>query len=321
MSRRQATLTGATGFLGWHVAEMLRDRGWAVRAVVRPGSAKLLPEGVEPFPSAFDAAALATAVAGSEVVIHAAAVTRARTEAEFTAVNVDGTRAVVEAANAAGARVVFISSLAAIGSGTPARPAREDADPRPINAYGRSKLAAEAVVRATASLPWTILRPSAVYGPRDRQFLPLFRLASRGLFLLAAPASTPFTMVYADDVVRAIVMAAETPRAAGQPIFIGHGEPATTADILSNLARTYGRRYAPRRIPRAIIGAAALAGDVAWRLGLQPALDRRRLGEFNAEGFVCAVDRAIDVLGFTAAVPLAEGIERTGRWYRDRGWV
>ncbi len=321
MSSRQVSLTGATGFLGWHVAERLRDRGWRVRAVVRPGNVKFLPDDVEPHPSALDAGALASAFAGSEVVIHAAALTRARTERELMAVNVEGTRAVVEAANAAGARVVFISSLAAIGSGTPDRPAREDALPRPINAYGRSKLAAEAVVRATASMPWTILRPSAVYGPRDRQFLPLFRMASRGLFLLAAPASTPFTMVFVDDVVRAIVAAAEAPRAAGQPLFIGHPEPATTQDILSGLARAYGRRYAPRRVPRLALGAAALAGEVAWWLGRQPMLDVSRLGEFRAEGFVCAVDLASGVLGFTAAVPLAEGIERTQGWYRERGWV
>lgn len=318
------SLTGATGFLGWHLAEAFHDAGWHVRAVVRPGSAKPLPEGVHPVEAALapaDAAALATAIAGSALVVHNAGIIRAAHPSAFDAVNVGGTRAVVDAANRAGARLIFVSSQAAAGVGSPLRPLREGDPPRPLTAYGRSKLGAEEVIRSGARVPWTILRPSAIYGPRDRGFLPLFRLASRGLFLQVARPTAQFTLTYVHDVVRAVVLAADDARAAGETLFVGHA-PAYPADaLLRSLADAFGRRYRPLRVPAAALRVVALAGELSWRMGRQPLLDAARLDELRAEGFVCAVDRARDVLGFSAAVTLPDGIERTARWYRDRRWV
>lgn len=321
MTSRSVSVTGATGFLGWHIAEAFRDRGWDVRAIVRPGNTKCVPSFVEPRPSALHPAALGPTLAGSDVLVHAAALTRSGNEDVMRGVNVDGTRAVVDAANDAGARLIFISSQAAIGAGTPDRPSREDDPPRPLTAYGRSKLAAEQLLRANARVPWTILRPSAVYGPRDRQFLPLFRLASRGRFWLTAPPGTAFTLIAADDVARAVVMAAEDPRAIGQTFFVGHPVPQTSDAILQQLARLFERPYTPTRVPRPALRALAAAGDLAWRFGVAPLVDSARLAELQAEGFVCASDRARDVLGFTAETALPEGLARTLAWYREQHWI
>src|SRR5205085_6726900 len=126
------------------------------------------------------------------VVVHCAALTRAPNEQAFQRVNVDGTRAVVDAANRTGSRVVLISSLAAGGVGTRERPRRESDPSAPVNAYGRSKIAAEQVVRDCGRTAWCVLRPGPVYGPRDRGFLPLFHMAKRGLFVLPANPSMPF---------------------------------------------------------------------------------------------------------------------------------
>jgi dihydroflavonol-4-reductase len=365
-------ITGATGFLGWHLGEAFRDAGWRVRAVVRPGNAKPLPPGVESFEAHLDAEALARAFQGCPVVVHAAALTRARNDDVFNAVNVAGTEAVVSAANRTGARVILISSQAAAGIGTPQRPSREDDPPRPVNAYGRSKLAAEEVLRSRAEAPWTIVRPSAVYGPGDRGFLPLFRMASRGLFLLPADAALPFTIIYVEDVARAVVLAAialasgagragqagtaggagraggaggagEPGRAGeasgsgeavvgqgfspavsgeeGQVLFIGHPQPQTTDDLMRSLADVFERRYRPRQLPAAILTGLSWFGELSWGLGMRPIIDRDRLAEFRAPGFVCAVDRAREALDFAAVVGLSEGIERTARWYREQRWI
>src|SRR5262245_10335220 len=177
MTSRSVSITGATGFLGYHLAQAFQQNGWKVRASVRPGNVKPLPEGVAAVQAPLARAWLEQAFAGADLVVHAAAAVRAPSEAAFMAANVEGTRAVVEAANAVGARLLHISSLAAIGPAPAAAPAREDDAPHPVNGYGRSKLAAEEVVRAAARTPWTIVRPSAVYGPRDRGFLPVFRMA------------------------------------------------------------------------------------------------------------------------------------------------
>jgi nucleoside-diphosphate-sugar epimerase len=315
------SIIGATGFLGWHLVEAFRDAGWRARAIVRPARSRPVPAGAERVEAPLEADALQRALAGSDVVVQAAGISRAPGTAAFEAVNGAGTRAVVQATNSIGARLILISSQAVVGTGTPHRPSREDDEPRPLTPYARSKLAGEQEVRAHALVPWTIIRPSSVYGPRDREFLPLFRLASRGLFFRAARPETAFTLIFVDDVARGVVLAASNVRASGETLFFGHPEPQTTDALLRHLAAAFGRQYRPLPAPALALRTLALVGELSWRIGRAPLIDRARLAELRAEGFVCAVDRAAGVLGFTATVPLTEGAERTARWYRDRGWI
>lgn len=321
MRSRSLSLTGATGFVGRHVAEAFVRDGWAVRAIVRRGNRKPLPRGVEAVEADLQGAHLGEAIRGTDLVIHSAALIRARDEAAFRAVNVEGTRVVAAAAAAAGVRMILISSQAAGGQGTPDAPRREDDPPAPVNAYGRSKLASEVVMRGTDGLAWTVLRPCAVYGPYDRGFLPLFRMARRGLFLVPSSPSTSFTLIHVSDLVRAVRLAAESTAAVGETCFIGHPVPHTGDDLLRAIAAAEGRPCRPVRVPAPLIAAAARLGDLAWRVGVQPMVDSGRLVELRAQGFVCAVDRARTVLGFTAAIDLDEGIAATARWYRAEGWI
>ena len=323
---RAVSLTGVTGFLGWSIAERFRDAGWDVTAIVRPGNRKPLPTGVRRVEAALDRESLARPASESSLIVHVAGLTHAPDEPAFNAVNVAGTEAVVRAANMTGARLILISSQAAVGAGTPQSPSREDDQPQPLTPYGRSKLAAEEVVRTFARTSWTILRPSAVYGPRDKQFLPLFRLASHGWFPLALNPQTAFTFIHVDDAARAVVRAATelTARAAaaeGTVLFLGHAEPRTAEDLLRALAQIYNQPYRPRRVPDGVLGALSWVSEWAWQIGKTPLLDRSRLIEFRAAGFVCAVDRAHDTLGFTAEVTLEDGLERTARWYREQRWI
>jgi nucleoside-diphosphate-sugar epimerase len=321
MTSRSVSLTGATGFVGWHIGSALSAAGWHVQAIVRPGRAHLLPPGVDWVEAPLQAPHLTPAMEGSDLVVHCAAIIRARNYDTFAAVNVDGTRAVVEAANSVGARVLLISSQAAAGPAGAERPRREVDAPQPVNAYGRSKLAGEAVVRAHALKPWTILRPCAVYGPRDRGFLPLFQLSKRGYFFLPTRRRMMYTFIDVGDLARAVVLAAASDRAEGETMFIGHPHPNTTDDLLGAMAGIFGRSYRPHVLPSMVLRAAASAGDLAWRFGGQLAIDSGRLAELSAEGFVCAVDRARDLLGFTASTSLQEGLERTAVWYQNEGWL
>lgn len=321
MRSRSISLTGATGFLGWHLAEAFVAHGWEVRAIVRRGSRKPLPEGVARIEADLTADDLARACVGTDVVVHNAALIRAPSQAAFDAVNVGGTRAAAQAARQGGARLVLISSQAAGGEGTIDSPRREVDAPQPVNAYGRSKLAAEQVLRAAGDLSWTILRPCAVFGPRDRGFLPLFRMARRGLFLVPSRAETFFTLIHVADLVRAVVLAADSERTVGETLFVGHPSPRTGTDLLRAIAAAEGRPFTPRRVPPAIFSGAASLGDLAWKFGVTPLVDSGRLRELHAAGFVCSVDRIRQVLGFEAEIPLEEGIARTSRWYREQGWI
>jgi UDP-glucose 4-epimerase len=263
---------------------------------------------------------LEAACAGSDVVVHAAGLTRSADASAFTRVNVDGTRAVVDAANQTGARLIYISSQAALGASAPGAESSEDDPPHPVNPYGRSKLEAEQVVSAAARAPWTILRPSSIYGPRDRQFLPLFREAAHGRFWLIGGGMS-LTLVHVRDVAKAALLSAEPAASPGRLFMIGHPQPASASDVLHAIADAVGRPYRPIVIPRAVLGTAALFGEISWRFGHTPLFDRARLSEFEAGNFVCSVGRARAQLGFTAATSLGEGMAGTWAWYRAAGWA
>src|SRR5262245_16805066 len=135
MSERSVSITGATGFLGWHLSEAFLAAGWRVTGVVRPGSQKLTPAGVTRAEATLGMGgepALARAFSDSTVVIHGAAQTRGSNAQSFEATNVEGTRAIVRAVDQTNARLVFVSSQAAAGPGTVAAPTREVDDPRPV---------------------------------------------------------------------------------------------------------------------------------------------------------------------------------------------
>jgi nucleoside-diphosphate-sugar epimerase len=314
-------ISGAAGFLGSHACEAFRDAGWLVRGLVRPGSRWTPPEGVQCVEATIDAASLIRAVARADLFVHGAAVLRATADAAaYQATNVEGTRAAVMAANVAGARFVLVSSQAAGGTGTAARPRLEEDPPGPVTPYGRSKLAAEEEVRAHARVPWTIVRPVSIYGPRDRQFLPLFRMGARGFFPLVGRHDTAFSLIHVHDAVRGLMLGCG-PEAEGETFFLAHPAPVRGRDLLQAIAEALGRRFRPTPISGVALRMLAATGDAAWRLGWRPTFDSVRLTELCAEGFVCSTHRAADHIGFRAEIGLAEGVQDTARWYREQGWL
>jgi len=314
-------VTGATGFIGRHLVASLISRGVAVRAVVRPESPHPAPPGAAVVRAPLQASALAGAFAGVDAVVHLAGVVSAVDAETYAAVNAGGTREVAAAADAAGARLVHVSSLAAAGPAPASRPRGEDDVSAPITPYGRSKLDSERALVAFPSLRWTVLRPGVVYGPGDRAVLPLFKLAAGPVAAVVGRAGAAYTFVYIADVVRAIGAALEG-TAAGGTFFVGHPEPVTPRGLLETIQQTLGRGGALIRIPMPVIWAAAQVCDVLGRAtGRAMLINRWRYAELAAEGFVCRVDRMRDVLGVPAAVDLASGIAKTAEWYRREGWL
>jgi nucleoside-diphosphate-sugar epimerase len=312
---RRAVVTGATGFIGWHVCERLRDAGWNVVAVVRPESrGKPLPAQVERVCVTLETDALARACSNVSVMVHAAGLTQARLSDEYHRVNVAGTRAVALAARTISARLVHISSLTAAGPAPADRPRTEGDESAPITAYGRSKLDSEMVIAELLGLRWTVIRPAAVYGPRDRQFLPLFQAARRGLFPRPSNAGAfSLTLAHVDDVARAIAMVCDRDDVDRETLFIGHPTPASLDVLLRMVAQALHSSYRPVPVPWLMVRLGALVG-----IG---GLSRERLREMTSPGFVCRVERAEQRLGFRATVGLAEGLQSTADWYLANHWL
>jgi len=311
---RRVAVTGAAGFIGWHACERLRDAGWTVVGVTRPNRDRAVPPGVERAASELDAGGLTRACAGVSAIVHVAGITFSSSPEEYGRVNVDGAREVAEAAQALGARLVHIGSLAGAGPASADDPRTEDTPPSPLTAYARSKIESEAVVARVPGLRWTILRPAAVYGPRDRQLLPLFKAARRGLTPRPPNAATySLTFAYVDDVARAIELACASDTLDGETLFIGHPDAVSIDLLITTLARTLNRPRRVLRVPWAAIRAAA-------QLGIG-GLNSERLLEMRSAGYVCNVERAERRLGFRAAFDLVKGLQATAAWYIANGWI
>ena len=187
MQSRTALLTGGTGFVGGHVARALAEQGWKVRLLARdPGrAAGPLLEGLEPeiIPGSLeDEASLEAALAGVSAIVHVAGLTKARTFDQYREVNARGTERLVAAGrrSAPDAHFLLISSQAAAGPSREGRPVRDDDPARPISWYGRSKREGEEVLSSSWPGPWTVLRPSVVYGPGDTGLFQYFKMAASG---------------------------------------------------------------------------------------------------------------------------------------------
>ena len=323
---RTALITGASGFVGGHLAERLSGQGWRVRALVRASSdtARLRALGAELATGSLDDAdAIAAAADGADTVFHLAARTTAPSAAEFHRANVEGTRNVARAAARAGTRprrLVYLSSYAACGPSVNGRPRGMDETPAPLTAYGRTKLEGEAAAREAeaAGVELLVLRAPSVYGPGDRAFLPVFRLARRALAPIPTGPVRRLHMVYVHDLVLALANAADAAPgtyAVAEPVAHAYGE---LVDEIGRAVRGRPPLHVP--IPAALL---KVGGAVAERLG--PVLktggvfSREKADEMLAEGWVCDLTGSERLL--PRATPLAEGTAETARWYRTQGWI
>lgn len=315
-------LTGATGFVGSHLAEALVARGARVRALVRESSevGPLRRLGIETVSGSLrDETSLRRAVAGAHTVFHLAAATRALDPSTFHAINAEGTAHLVAAMEAGGGdqRLVYLSSMAAVG---PSRgdPVRPDDAPHPLTAYGRSKLAGEAAIRRSG-LGAAILRAPAVYGPGDRDLLPFFRLANRGVLPVAGPAGRRVQMVHVADLVAGLLAAGDG--AAAGTYHVAEPEGYAWKDVLGLLAGAVGRTGVFVPVPGPVVKLMAAVSEGVARVTRRPVIfDRDKAKEMLAE-WLCDTASARRELEFEAAVPLAEGLQGTADWYRATGWL
>ena len=333
MPPTQPTLvTGATGFVGSAVARALRARGHPLRLLVRPGSdrrnvAGLGAELVEG--DLRDPASLAAAVAGCRYVLHVAADYRlwVPDPAPMLAANVDGTRALLLAAASAGVeRIVYCSSVAALGLLGDGTPGTEDTPVHPdgiVGAYKRSKYLAEQAVRDLVrehAAPVVIVNPSTPVGPRDIKPTPTGKMvldAAAGR--MPAYVDTGLNIVHVDDVAAGHVLALERGRIGEAYILGGHdlGMPEVLAMVDDVMGRPTPRRA---RLPRGLLWPVALGMEGAARaFGIEPLVTREMLAMAKKRMFFSTA-KAVAELGY-APRPARQAVADAVAWFRGAGWL
>jgi nucleoside-diphosphate-sugar epimerase len=319
----RVAITGATGFVGVHVAKALLARGDRLRALARTPAPDLAAAGAEVVTGALDdPSALQRLVEGAEVVHHVAGAIAARSEADFMRVNADGTARVAEAARAAGARrFLYVSSIAVSGPSARGKPMDEAGPARPVTPYGRSKQAGEEAVVASG-VGYTIVRPPVVYGPRDKSVLRIFRLARGGLAPLLGDGAQELSLIFAADLARALLAAAASPAAEGRTYHAAHPEVVTQRELVRAIGRACGRTVRTVAVPAPVVRAFITVTAVAARMtGRATFLEPSKAPELLAPAWTCTSDALARDAGWRAEVDLHRGLEETARWYREEGWL
>lgn len=306
-SQRTVSLTGATGFVGQAVLDEAERREWTVHALTRRGQpprpgVRWVMGGLE------GDGALAELVRDSDAVIHVAGLTNSRDTAAFTVSNVDGTAALVAAVKAAKVdRFVFVSSLSAREPG--------------LSAYGASKAAAEKLVEASG-LDWTIVRPPGVYGPRDIDYLEMFRSARLGL--LPLPPSGASSLIHVEDLARLLLDLVNAPPALVRRRMFEPDEGREGGWSHKELARAIGAAVGRRRVLTPHLPEAAMrigaAIDHLIR-GERARLTPDRVGYLVHPNWVARSSLAVPRTVWQPLIPGEEGLARTAAWYREQGWL
>ncbi len=327
-------VTGASGFLGSHLVDRLLERGDEVHTLVRKSSnlrwlidkpvhhhyGDVAPNGAE------DSSGLEKAVKGIDVIYHAAGVIRARNRKTYDRVNAGGTSHLLETClrvNRNIRRIVVVTSLAAHGPTPGTRPATEEDECHPLTDYGKSKREAERIAhRYVDHLPITIVRPPAIYGPRDEQVLLLFRLIQRGWALLPGRGRRILSLAHVQDVVTGCLLAAESPKAVGETFFVGEDHNYDWEEAILIIAKALQKSPIKIEVPAPLVYlAAAITEGIGRAVGRMTTLNLAYAKNFLQPNWGIDISKAQRILEFQSAYPLTRGVEETIAWYRNEGWM
>jgi nucleoside-diphosphate-sugar epimerase len=322
-------LTGATGFVGSHILDSLRARGIPTAILLRPTSNRKF---IEPHlkeldirtGSIDDPSTLPAAIEGVTHVIHCAGATKARRDRDFFDINQHGTRNLVIAINNFSSsieRFVHISSLAAFGPAVPSAPAREKDSPHPVSVYGLTKLFAEKELHSHYQGEYVILRPPGVYGPRDAEFLRLFRAVKNHIRPQPSDRQS-LSMVFVKDLAEAAVTCLTNKAAAGKTYFVAHSEITTARKMANEIAKQVGGWTLPCPLPTPLLWPICLGQEILTRVtGRANVLSLQKFAELRAPGWVCDPSLVERDTGFRCSTNISVGIAETLNWYRKENWL
>lgn len=326
-------ITGATGFLGTHISQQLTAMGCGVRAIVRASSdltyLKTLPA-IEFFQADLhDRKSLGPALDGVDAVIHAAGGGKIKRTNDFYHQNTHTTEELVAAVRKMQqppSRMVLVSSVAAAGPSFGARPRSESDVPKPVSHYGRSKLEAEAICLAAAgNIHVTVIRPPAIYGPRDTRMLAIFQGIQKGLLL--KPPGKLMSLIYGPDCARAIILALSGSQQSGQVYYVDDGESHTWVKLGQEIHNALDpsnrtKRMLSVRVPAGFIYWSGALNEIRARVTGRPALiTRDKWRDGKQPYWLCSSAKIRSELGFLPHTLVQDGIPLTVQWYQHHGFM
>ena len=326
---QRVLVTGGTGFVGSHLVDLLLRKGYDVTCLVRDPARLQWLTGLNVRIMQGDCAqpeSLVSAVRDISHIFHVAGLTKARRACDYYAVNHVGTANLLEVCarhNPGIKKFLLVSSLAAAGPSPDGKPVMATDVPRPITDYGRSKLLAEEeTIRYKDSFPVVIIRPSAVYGPRDRDVYELFQWAARGVTVEVGNGEHYINPCYVEDLAAAMLLAAEKETQSGSTYFVAENRVYSWSEFRNILGATGGVKALTVKVPYAAAYLVGIASECVGLLTSRPGLmNRQKVREAAQKDWICYINKTETELGFKHAYPLQRGLEITWQWYSTNNWI
>ncbi len=319
----RALVTGGTGFIGSHLTEALLKQGFEVTCLVRDKTRLRNLKGINVALIQADCEAPESLEAiGSDYhyIFHLAGLTKAPSAEAFYSANALAVENLVNVCLKKGIphkRFVYVSSLAAVGPACDGTPLSECCLPTPVSDYGRSKLKGEQVVYSVKEqIPITIIRPPAVYGPRDRDMYVLFKMIKRGISVYWGECL--YSFIYIDDLINGIIQSALHDRAQGEIFFLSDDRIYTHNEVTDAIANAVGRRPLRVRLPSFLMGAIASFLEKAGDTGI---INPDKIRELKQEQWICYSKKARELVDFVPKTDLWEGAIWTANWYKQEKWL
>lgn len=318
----RALVTGATGFIGGHLVDALIRENFEVTCLTRGTSNLRYLEGLNVAFLQADCTEpeTLTGLKNFDYVFHLAGLTKAPSDEAAFRVNSGGTENIVSAVmrqNAGLKRFIYVSSLAAAGPCCQGKPLIEDCDPQPVSIYGKAKLGGEkAVLGQKGRMPFTIIRPPAVYGPRDRDLLVIFKMVKLGL--IPYWGKSYYSFLYVDDLVNGIILSALRDEGEGEIFFMSDGSIYSSDDLVAAIAQALQCSPIKLGIPKCVM---PLFGVLAEKMPGCSIINPDKIREIRHPYWTCDSTKAREKLGFSPRVKIKEGAKWTADWYRIHSWL
>ncbi|MGE5496948.1 MAG: NAD-dependent epimerase/dehydratase family protein [Syntrophothermus sp.] len=323
-----AVVTGANGFVGSHLVDLLLEKGHKVRCITRRSSNLkwLSGKGVEIIDCGlFDRKGLEAAFRGAEYIYHVAGVVKSKTQEGYFQGNVETTRTILEAALTSREtlkKIVIVSSQTACGPSLNGIHVNEETEPHPLTTYGRSKLEEEKVAKTYMDrLPITICRAPAVYGERDTEIFIFFQTFNRGLMTRVGLKDKQISLIHVMDLVEGFYLAAVKDVSACKTYFISSEKYYNWEEIGKVTSSVLGKKPVLVKVPHFLVYTIAAIAQFFAMFSPKPAtLNLEKARDLVQEAWTCDTSKAVKELDYRQKISIEEGIKRTCNWYKQEGW-
>jgi len=324
-----AVVTGANGFVGSHLVDLLLENNYIVRCITRKSSNLkwLKNKDVQIFDSGLlDKEGLRKAFKGADYIYHVAGVIKSKKPEGYFQGNVETTRVLLETAvefKDTIKKFLVVSSQTAAGPSYNGKVMTENDPCNPITTYGRSKLAEEELAKSFMNLlPITICRAPAVFGDRDTEIFIFFKTFSKGLMTTIGFDKKLISLIYVKDLVKGFMLAADSDKSAGQTYFISSEKYYTWDEIGDITAKVLGKNPIKIKVPHSIVYTIAAVAQIIAMFSSKPAtLNIEKSRDLTRNAWICDTGKAIRELNYHQTIPIEEGIKRTCEWYKKQDWL